>query len=322
MKQIYVSNLSADSLGSYMHAIACCGYESRSRYIVQERSITAEHIHCFGFPSQQLLAFDENKSFFRTLGIEVLNVTDDEFSDAIENILCDCESAPNDKECHILVDFSSLPRSRVARLLSAFSSSPSGCDIVVDFLYAIAKYSPPPKIPSVVSFAGPVLDFFAGWSAEPERPVAAVVGLGYEPDKVLGALEYLESPLVSTWIPYGKDVRFLSAIEDSNATLLDQVSLERRVTYDPLNPFDLFVRLESFCYGLIAKNLRPVILPFGPKTFSLVSMLVALHWPNDIAVWRISGEHSELPVDRQADGAISGLRVRFSARYNVSASSS
>ncbi len=51
-------------------------------------------------------------------------------------------------------------------------------------------------------------------------------------------------------------------------------------------------------------------------------MLVALHWPNDIAVWRISGEQLELPVDRQADGAISGLRVRFSANCDVIDSSS
>jgi hypothetical protein len=314
MKQIHVSNLSTDSLGNYKHAFVCCGYESRSRYIVQERSITAEHIHCFGFISQQELSFDENKRFFATLGIEVLIVTDNGFSDAIEEILCDLESVANNNDVSILVDFSSLPRSRLARLLSAFSSLTSKCDIVVDFLYAIAKYTPPPENPSVVSFAGPVLDLFAGWSAEPEHPVAAVVGLGYEPDKVLGALEYLESPFVSHWIPHGKDLRFLTAIEVANATLLEQVSLERRVTYDPLNPFDTFVRLESFCYGLIASNFRPVIMPFGPKTFSLVSMLVALHWPKEIAVWRISGEHSELPVDRQADGAISGLRVRFSTK--------
>jgi hypothetical protein len=45
----------------------------------------------------------------------------------------------------------------------------------------------------------------------------------------------------------------------------------------------------------------------------------ARHGSNrNFAVWRISGEHSELPADRQTDGEISRLRVRFLTNHVVS----
>lgn len=169
---------------------------------------------------------------------------------------------------------------------------------------------------SPIATAGPVIDRFTGWSGEPELPASVIVGVGYEPDKVLGILEFLEPATVWVWVPHGKDERFLQAIMKSNDGLWDYVSPDRRIEYGVLNPYETFVRLESLCYGLVRRT-RPVIVPFGPKIFALLSMLVALHWPDELSVWRVSGEQAETPHDTEAEGTISGLRVEFALLDSV-----
>ena len=59
----------------------------------------------------------------------------------------------------------------------------------ISFLYALGKFSPPPSAQSLNAHVGPVLPAFAGWSMEPDTPPVAIIGLGYEEDRALGAVE-------------------------------------------------------------------------------------------------------------------------------------
>jgi hypothetical protein len=65
---------------------------------------------------------------------------------------------------------------RMAHVVRSVCSASSG--VTVDFVYSLAAFVPPPIEGLLSSHVGPVLPEFAGWWDEPDRPLAAVVGLG------------------------------------------------------------------------------------------------------------------------------------------------
>lgn len=268
-----------------------------------------DHKFIAGFKIDQVLSYTENKAWFIEQNFLLEELDDIEFEAWIKNVVSIAISTTQES-ISILVDVSSQTRYRLALIVDAIASSGCSKCIEVDFLYAIAKFTPPPDSPSTILTAGPVLDRFAGWSTEPELPIAVVVGAGYETDKVIGLIEYLETDLVWVWIPKGKDIRFLEALQKANKSLWEVIPVDRRIHYDLLDPYTTFIHLESLCYGLSRKT-RSVVVPFGPKIFALISMLVALHWSDELSIWRVSGEAGDTPIDREAEGAIVGLSATF-----------
>jgi hypothetical protein len=131
-------------------------------------------------------------------------------------------------------------------------------------VYCPAVFTRPSNIRQPVTVSQPVLPEFAGWSVQPERSVAAIVGLGFEFDQALGAIEFLEPAVAWTFIPFGEDPRFDQALAEANNDLLTALKPERMVRYNITDPYRCFVELEALTYGLM-DNMRPIIVPFGPK---------------------------------------------------------
>ncbi len=179
-------------------------------------------------------------------------------------------------------------------------------------MYSVAEWSPPSNEAEPIVSAGAVVPTFAGWSSRTDIPIVALIGLGYEPDKAMGAYEYLEATDVWTFLPAGEDERYARDLGLANRTLLSRLSPHKRITYRVDQPVACFGVLESVVYGLLDKS-RPVLLPFGPKMFALCAMLVAcVH--REVPVWRISSNQFGKPVDRVASGKIIGIRASFGPR--------
>src|SRR5207244_3741987 len=145
--------------------------------------------------------------------------------------------------------------------------------------------------------------------SEPERPVAAIVGLGYEPDKAVGAYEFLEAASIWVFQPLSEDARYMRDVERANRTLLKRIPNGQKVTYRVDQPISCFGMLESVVYGMLSGS-RPVLLPFGPKIFALCAMLVAtIH--RSVPVWRVTAEQQGEPIDREPSSKIVAIRVVF-----------
>jgi hypothetical protein len=182
----------------------------------------------------------------------------------------------------------------------------------VDFVYSIAAYQDPPRPASRNADAGPVSPAFAGWWTQPERSLSAIVGLGYEQDKALGAVEHLQISEIWVLRPMSVIGEYDEALLKANSKLLEFVPQFRRLPYRVDQPYDTFHRLESLVNALIRES-NPVLLPFGPKIFSLCALLCScLH--REVPVWRISAGRFGTPRDVIAHGAIYGIRVQFMNR--------
>lgn len=293
-------NLRIDTCGDFLRSdYECClytlGYEQRSTYIAKRHHGHATRRIALGYRDFQQFSYQDNAAWYTGNGFEVIECSDSDFKKHIEQIVAEM-TGDSPIAARVLVDISSMNRFRLASLVDVFRNVQATRAIRVDFVYCLAEYSPPPQRTFVNRHVGPVAPQFSGWWSEPDLPTAAIVGVGYEQDKALGAIEHIQPSEVWLFFPRSPVAEYTSALDYANRSLIDKVKRERWkiLRYDVDAPYALFADLESLVAGLRSRA-NCIFLPFGPKLFALSSLLVAcVH--RDTAVWRVSG--AEQPSDR------------------------
>ena len=242
--------------------ITTVGYERRARYIAEHFRPKAEIKVACGFRDQQVLEYSRNSDFFKSQGFEVEHPPEAGYSDWAQAVL---RRVPSDRSSiRVLVDISSVTRFRMATLLVQLREC-RRAKLTISFVYSLAAFTPPPEIIQANSHVGPVTPEFAGWWEEPDRALVAVVGLGYEEDKALGAVEHLQAAEVWTFVPVSEVTAYSPALVRANRTLLEGVPPNHQLAYRVQDPLACFARLESLTFGL-SQERNPVLLPFGPET--------------------------------------------------------
>lgn len=307
---IAVSRLDPEevSQGQYAAFLAAVGYERRARYACQRLTPQAALKAAPAFAERHACEFDENRRWFSTAGFDVQVVKDDKAEQWSQAWLAGVGEDANNA-LRIGVDVSSMSRLRLASIVAAVMRLDSTASVTLDFVYSLAEWSAPSEEPEPIVSAGPVLPCFAGWSTEPDLPIVAVIGLGYEPEKAVGAYEFLEATRLWAFVPTSGDPLYTRDVNRANGSLLKRVRPAQRITYDVDQPLTCFGTLESVVSGAFECG-RPVLLPFGPKVFALCSLLVScVH--RGVPVWRISSGQYGPALDRVASGEIVGLRAVF-----------
>lgn len=310
-KKVEVLPWSADQFESFTYdaIFTTIGYERRARFIADQMKPHADRKIACAFSRQKGGSFKENQDWFKRAGYGVVESGDAEFGDTCRKLL-DGIQPREERPIRLCVDISSMSRFRIAAMLRSIMELSGPASAVVDLTYAIARYNVPHREMSQIQSAEPVLPTFAGWSEEPERPATVIFGVGYEYDKAVGVLEYIEPSAVWAFQPISPDPLYDIEAERANQFLWQVLPRERRIQYHVDRPFDCFVNLESLTNGIL-RDSKPVLIPFGPKIFTACCLLVALvHRPN-VAVWRVSSGEYETPVNREADGNVVGMRVKL-----------
>lgn len=146
-------------------------------------------------------------------------------------------------------------------------------------------------------------------------PVLSVVGLGYEKDKAIGAIEYLESSKAFLYIPTSNEDKYFDDVVRENAQLLDQFGIKNRFIYKLESPTEAIYALDTVISANKNKY-KIVLLPFGPKLFYALSLLSCIPHP-EVSVWYVSGESGDgdSSQDRKASGLI-GFKFDISGSGN------
>jgi len=240
---------------------------------------------------------------FRDLGIEIVdNLSDDQFGEVVR------EAALAEEVRRISVDVSSLNRRRIAHCVDLLKDlSKRAPESEVTYYYSPSKFVPPSDDITQNESIGPVGPAYSGQLLYPERPPVVIVGLGYETGKALGAVEFLQAGDVWLFVPQSNEPRFEREVLRANASLIDLVTQDRLLTYRVEDPEGTYVDLCSLLRGVSASS-NAVLLPLGPKVFSLTCMLTSRVFPT-VSVWRASGGRHDTPIYREADGGVIGTRV-------------
>lgn len=217
----------------------------------------------------------------------------------------------------IFLDVSAFPRTAIACLMSAFSEiAARGACLNITLGYRLAQFTPPRNDPAPPNRrVAPVGTSFAGWPRRPGLPVHLIVGLGYERDKAQGAVEYLQPSFLSLFTPQSPIQEFAEQVSQRNRLLLENTPLERVFAYEVLEPAVQFAQLSSMLGALVGST-KPVLLPFGPKIFFAVCLLMSLAH-QEVSVWHVSGEELEESAALLPSAHMAFLHVHLKPRESL-----
>lgn len=287
--------------------IYAVGYERRSRHIASSVARGVELKIGIGFQSRQVGSFAANGRFARDSGV-FLDLGHSAFerwvSDELHDVLGEARS--------IAVDVSSFSRDRLAALIAFLWSRLTAhkCLEELVFMYAPGAFDDAalPSRHTVVASAELLKGFEGGWS-DPERPATAIIGLGYEPGRALGAVELLEPESTVLLVPTGVDVRYDRQVEIVNRPLLASDAGTVPLIYDVMRPEFLLAELLRLIQGCAVHG-RAVLVPLGPKIFAAMAYVASLLAEPAVPVWRLSGGDSEEPRDIAAEGSVANVAFR------------
>lgn len=288
--------------------IAACGYEGRAIAASEKYCHPSTRKLAIGFLSQRELEYNANKAWFEKSGFDLIEVGDEQFREKLDKYLS--LHAPEADSWNVEIDISCFNRFRMAHLIDALRTLRAD-EIAVTFRYSIAEFTPPTKDTAPTVTVAPVIPQFAGWTTRPDRPPAAIVGLGYEPNKAIGIVDHLEINN-ATWAyyPLGPIPEYYQRVLEANRSLVDIIQSDGRCQpYDLNEPAQLFSEINSLV-DMLKPHFNAVLIPFGPKLFALMTLLVAsLH--EDVGVWRVSSGALEEPVNRRPSGHIISVIAHF-----------
>ena len=281
-----------------------CGYESRCIHVHKSVKRLSRRQLIVDFASTGILSYDKNKEYYdaNILGEYVgVDATATKFRALLLAAIRDLNSVAPTREIVVLLDISSATRLYIATFFEVlYLAASQGVRINAVSAYSFSEYAPPPEDVTHASVFGPVTPFYSGWDLELESPITLVVGLGYEPGRALGAIEFLEPSKVIVFRPKKGVGDFDKDISSEVGSLSGIECRHIVVDYDVNNFETLFWQLDSAVSGLIATS-RVVIVPFGPKLFALASVLVAIRHRPKVHLYRVSGGAKEIPIDKKAD---------------------
>lgn len=288
---------------TYDFLVVVHGYEPRSADVARRVGGSADRKIALAYDAPGLFAFDENGRLLRSMGFTLLPA---ELS-SVQLIAAEIRGAAADRHVEVGIDISSMSRALLAPLLIALENVSESVSFAVDFWYMPPMFDASVHPTAAIETAELLHPRFAGLAADPLKPVAAIVGVGYEPNLGLGVSEYLDVASVYAFVPFGHDTQFDQATEEANRSLFLGETPCRRAEYDLTDPYDLYVRLESLMYGLARTN-RVAVVPLGPKIFSLCSILAAMQSDSPAAIWRFSSGQAAAAPHRSGGEPIK-LRV-------------
>jgi hypothetical protein len=313
MELIFAHQIGFEQLSNkkFDYFIAASGYENRCTYLLDTIGIDAAN--------KIVLAFDEKKDFlFRKKNDDIFSASGftfiEEFAGGKEKIIellnLICQSSIGCKNISILIDYSCMSKIWYAGILSYFASYELNIEnLELYFSYTSAEFSAPmePDQGSIITTPRGLLKA----NQRSSRPKAMILGLGYE--------KFLTTSLISTfncktiyafYSDPAFDDRYAESVTKNNKKILKTIPGDHIIKY-PVNNFKSTDALLTSLTMKLRLNHHVVILPAGPKPFTLSSLILASRYP-DIEVWTIDNGQAPAAYNRNPMGEPVVCKLLFS----------
>lgn len=183
---------------------------------------------------------------------------------------------PVNKLFNVLIDYSSMSRAWYSLLLDWFLHLDQRSQCRLIFTYAEGRYTrhfPPKVIKGIRTVPG------CAGQPDPTLQTVAILILGFDPIGALAVLEDLEPDITIAVVAggTGKEQAKRRAIS-ANKPLLSELRDSPLIELPLLNVQDCVAQLREVCAAYYDRY-NIVIVPFGPKTLTLASILVTKRFP-------------------------------------------
>ncbi len=284
-------------LGDFDLLIYGLGYESRATYISQKYHDESKMAYALGYDSNtECLFYQKNETYFLEANVVVISGEDESVINAFKiELLKEIENYNS-----ILIDITVMSRHRLASILDMLLKY-STKDTKVTIVYAPSVFVSPPNDITPIKKVSEITSEFTGSLGDLSKPTSLIMGLGYEKNKALGLSSYLDSGSDFLFIPKSSEGKFEEIVLDNNKELITQTENKNILYYYIDQPYATYLNLRSLILSVMDYS-RPLVVPLGPKVLAAISVVIGRELYPNLPVWRVSSEHTEVPVERKANG--------------------
>jgi hypothetical protein len=285
--------------------LAGCGYESRSIYIPKKVSnISCRKIALSFTEHTKDLSRPENDVFFKENNYEILSISGGKSPD-FDQIF----KSFNKPELKVIIDISAMTRTWYHSILRYLHDLEDFTKIVLKVVYCPAIYSDPVNVKRKMTLKRfSMLDD----TREPSRrkkSTALILGMGNE--KKVSQWVYEKIGPDKTYLLYADPALQQEYIENlfvNNHSLIEAISIKNLKGYPLNNTKEIYTLLIDLILPLRAEH-DIIIVPQGPKIFSLMAMIFQISYP-DISLYFPKVKRRQLK-DRKPHNKITSLELTF-----------
>ncbi|MBN2213848.1 MAG: hypothetical protein JW723_06345 [Bacteroidales bacterium] len=307
----YQVELSELRLEKFDYFIAASGCQKRCTYLLENIDTgNSENLVITYDESAGREARLENEKLFLKRGFDSIKADPDEKA-GIERIMQRIFGGRISGNQNILVDYSCMTKVWIAAIIHFLLKNDFQTKrINIYFSYTPKKVNTLPQSSRLKSYE-PLI--FGNKKDFKNKPLALVAGLNNNHDIMKELADELNPASIFAFIPYFKhEDAYFQRILEGNAALLKDIPAERIFRYPAERPDQISSMITSLCLDLRLDS-SVMLVPHGPKTFGLVSVLFAVRYPDTMIYDLKSGKQKvkDDPGDPAGEPVI--LKSVFSA---------
>ncbi|MBN2611950.1 MAG: hypothetical protein JXB00_10375 [Bacteroidales bacterium] len=274
--------------------IAASGYQKRCTFL-------AENMR-YGDAEKLVITYDEqgktewrieNEKMFESFGfksVKTLATDTDEIEKLMQRV-CGGRICQN---LNVLIDYSCMPRKWYAAIVNFLLKNDFQAQrINIYFSYTPKKVNILSQKSKLKAFE-PIFGFQDKLSTD--KPVTLVMGLNNNHTIIKELVEQLKPTDLAAFIPdFSYDSGYYDTIKSNNAGVLNSIATEKIFKYPAQRPDQIGSMLTSLCLDL-RLNSNVVLVPNGPKTLSLASILLSVKYP-DIKIFDLHAKDEKSDYD-------------------------
>lgn len=264
------------------------GFETRSTAVVSNIEDEKCRVFALKMPEIRIHAYDKNVRFASTRHHIVVTNFESFLNETLETVF----ERRDEKPFKVGFDISSVNRIMLTEILLQLSRLLRQND-ELEVIYCPAAYAEPSWAFPQIERLGPISPAFSTLGDQ-TKPLCLILGAGFEAGTSMGIINQLEPRLTYCFWGTGVDARFDRAALRANFEFEFGVYNTRTSSYDITDPKGAYSMLESAVFGL-SQTYRIIIIPMGPKIFTLLTVLVGMSYLGEIAIWRVQHNRTNSP---------------------------
>ncbi len=201
----------------------------------------------------------------------------------IENILKEvCQV--NKTQLNLLIDYSCMPKRWYALIIECITRHSFIAQRINLFFSYTPKIFERKEGKPDIDYLGPIL--INRDVPKEKKPVSLIASLDNSNSSMMKAIHAVNPQKILAFVPHcTHDPGYSRLVMETNKKLLERLDSNSIINYNADSPEEINSLLTSYCLDQrIASEV--VIVPQGPKTFSMMSMLLSVRYP-DVKLWEI-----------------------------------
>jgi hypothetical protein len=272
--------------------IASCGPQPRCYHLAEKLHTSIPRKILLTKSEPEKKGWDKYYPVFTSYGFTDYPIDNIE-SAAIDNLLAElCQVSMH--QLNILIDYSCMPKKWYAMIIDSITRNSYEASRVNLFFSYTPKIFGRKAGKNAIEYHGPIL--FNRDRLKDKKPVSMIAALDYCNSSMMEVINAVNPQKILAFVPHcTHDPDYANIVMENNKALLGRLDSNSIINYHADCPEEINTLLTSYCLDQRVTS-EVIIVPQGPKTFSMMSLLVSVRYP-DVKLWEIILKDRQISSD-------------------------